>query len=152
MTAKDQEGDTLLQEADHAPRARPSDGERAWESNAAGPADRRSLFEDVEVLIEDGKTYLEAELNFQKTRARFASDRAKRTLIFGSVALVFGLLALIGLTVGLILALTPLLTAWGATAVVVGLLLVGAAVAGSAALRRGRELAGAFSSGTETKQ
>lgn len=96
----------------------------------------RSLVDDVRALIDDGKTYLEAELGFQKTRAAFVADRAKSTMVFGAVAAMLGFLALVGLTVGAIIALTPLLTAWGASALVVALLLLGAALAARAAGRR----------------
>lgn len=88
----------------------------------------RSLLDDVAALIEDARTYFGAELRYQKTRASFVSDRLKKAVVFGAGAAVIGLVALIGLTVGLIIALTPLLTGWGATAVVVGLLLVAAYV------------------------
>jgi hypothetical protein len=91
-----------------------------------GPA--RSLIEDIEALIDDGRTYLDAEVAFQKTRVAFISDRLKKTIAYAAVAAVLALLAAIGLVVGLILSLTPLITAWGATAVVVGLLLLGAFV------------------------
>jgi hypothetical protein len=132
---------------------RPPGGDRAASDHeVAGSAEDRSLFEDVEVLIEDGKTYLEAELNFQKTRARFAGDHAKWALLYGSVALVVALVALIGLTVGLIIALTPHLTAWGATALVVVVLGIVAALAAKAAMGRAGELSQAFGSGTEGKR
>ena len=104
----------------------------------------RSLREDVEALIDDGKTYLEAELAYQKTRAAFVADRAKGALIFGAVAALFAFLALIGLTVGLIIALTPLLTAWGASAVVVALLVIGALVAARSAGKRWNRLMAAI--------
>ncbi|OYW46355.1 MAG: hypothetical protein B7Z08_02475 [Sphingomonadales bacterium 32-68-7] len=96
----------------------------------------RSLFDDVEALIDDGKTYLEAEFAFQKTRAAVVADRAKSALIFGAVAMLLGFLALIGLTVGAIIALAPLLTAWGAAALVVGLLMLAAALAARASAKR----------------
>ncbi|MFB0611362.1 phage holin family protein [Aurantiacibacter poecillastricola] len=89
-------------------------------------ADTRSLGDDLEALIEDAKTYLDAELSYQKTRAGFVADRVKKTVAFGVVAAYLAVLATIGLTVGLIIALTPLITAWGATAVVVLGLLLGA--------------------------
>ena len=106
------------------------------DDSALGEPHERSLREDVEALIDDGKTYLEAELNFQKTRAAFVAERAKGAFIFGAIAALFGFLALIGLTVGLIIALTPMLTAWGASALVVALLLVAAFLAVKAASRR----------------
>lgn len=101
----------------------------------------RSLLEDVEALIEDGKTYLEAELAFQKSRAAYVAQGAKGIAAFGALAAGLAVLALIGLTVGLILALTPLITAWGATAVVVGALLIGAGLCVRAALTRWRRIA-----------
>ena len=106
----------------------------------AGDADVRSLGDDVRALIDDGKTYLEAELQFQKTRAAFVADRARSTVVFGAIAALLGLLALVGLTVGAIIALTPLLTAWGASALVVALLLAATALAARAAARRWRSL------------
>ncbi|KRA83403.1 hypothetical protein [Altererythrobacter sp. Root672] len=96
------------------------------QDSAVGEPDDRSLREDVEALIEDGRTYLEAELVFQKTRAAYVADKAKGAVIFGAVAILLACLALVGLTVGLIIALTPLLTAWGASAVVVVTLVLAA--------------------------
>lgn len=89
------------------------------------PAETRSLADDLEALVDDARTYLDAELSYQKTRAGFVANRLKKTIAFGVVAAFLAVLATIGLTVGLIIALTPLITAWGATAVVVlGLLLL----------------------------
>jgi Flp pilus assembly protein TadB len=109
-----------------------------------GAGELRSLREDVEALIDDGKTYLEAELIYQKTRAAFVADRAKDAALFAVLAAAFGVLALIGLTVGLIIALTPLLTAWGASALVVALLLIGAGLSLRAASRRWARLMAAI--------
>lgn len=117
--------------------------ERVEDSEDA-EADERSLAADVHALIEDGKTYLEAELVYQKTRAAFVADRAKGAFIYGAVAAVFGFLALIGLTVGLIIALTPLLTAWGASALVVVALLAAAVMAMSRASQRWTKLMAAI--------
>ena len=89
-------------------------------------AELRSLRDDVEALIEDGKTYLETELVFQKTRAAYVADRAKGAVMYGAIAAFLAVLALIGLAVGLIIALAPLLTAWGSSALVVGVLLIAA--------------------------
>jgi hypothetical protein len=111
---------------------------------AEAAAEERSLIDDVEVLIEDGKTYLEAELNFQKTRAAFVADGAKGVALWVLVGFVFAWIALIGLTVGLIIALTPPLSAWGATAVVVIVWLLIAVIAMSVAAGRWRALAKSF--------
>jgi hypothetical protein len=110
----------------------------------AEAAENRSLIDDVEVLIEDGKTYLEAELNYQKTRALFVGERAKSVAFYGLVGFVFAWMALIGLTIGLIFALTPSLGGWGATAVVVVAWLVFAAIALRAAGARWRALLASF--------
>lgn len=138
-----------------APPGRGDDGVPAIEDEEAPSApgaeqDLRSLREDVEALIDDGKTYLEAELIYQKTRAAFVADRAKGAVIYGAMAAAFGVLALIGLTVGLIIALTPLLTAWGASALVVGLLLIAAFLAMRAASKRWNRLMQAIE-GTEPR-
>jgi hypothetical protein len=109
-------------------------------------AEDRSLIDDVEVLIEDGKTYLEAELNYQKTRAAFVGDRFKRAAVLGLVGFVFAWMALTALTVGLIIALTPPLSAWGATAVVVIVWLLIAVICLSVAAARWREVAKSFDS------
>lgn len=122
----------------------------ATESSTSGSD--RSLLEDVEALIDDGKTYLEAELAYQKTRAAYVADKAKGALIYGAVAAAFAFLALIGLTVGLIISLTPILTPWGASALVVALLLTGAIVAARVAGRRWNKLMSAIDTpGGQTK-
>ena len=110
----------------------------------AEAAENRSLIDDVEVLIEDGKTYLEAELNYQKTRALFAGDRAKGVVLYGLIGFVFAWMALIGLTIGLIFALTPTLGGWGATGVVVVAWLLVAGLALRAAAGRWRQLMASF--------
>ena len=107
-------------------------------------AENRSLVDDVEVLIEDGKTYLEAELNFQKTRALFVGERARGVALYGLIGFVFAWMALIGLTIGLIFALTPSLGGWGATGVVVAAWLVFAVLALRAAAGRWRQLVASF--------
>ena len=114
-----------------------------------GERELRSLRDDVEALIDDGRTYLETELVYQKTRAAFVADRAKGAVIYGALAAAFAFLALVGLVLGLILALTPLLTAWGAGALVVGLLVFGAVGAVRTASRRWERLMQAIDTGPE---
>ena len=124
-----------------------SAGTSADEGAIDEAAENRSLIDDVEVLLEDGKTYLEAELNFQKTRALFAGDRAKGVALYALLGVMFAWMALIGLTIGLIFALTPSLGGWGATAVVVIVWLAIAGVALRAAVGRWRELVASFDAG-----
>lgn len=118
--------------------APPAEGEAALPDASETPASEpeRSLIDDVEALIDDGKTYLEAEIAYQKTRAAYMADKAKGAVIFGALAAGLAFLALIGLTVGLIISLAPILTAWGASALVVALLVIGAFVAARVAAGR----------------
>ncbi len=93
-----------------------------------GEAGPPSLLSDVEALVADGKTYAEAELAFQKTRLLYASDKVKAAAIFTGIAAVFVVMAIVALVLGAVLALTPLIGALGATAVVFVALLICAAV------------------------
>ncbi|WP_305095973.1 phage holin family protein [Croceibacterium aestuarii] len=120
-------------------------GDRA-SSDAEERAAARSLLNDIETLVEDGKTYLEAEAHFQKSRAIFVLDGAKSAAIYGSIAGAFGFIALIGLTVGLIIALAPVLTPWGSSAVVVGAEFILALVFGRMAATRWQRIMNALSS------
>ncbi|TMM49836.1 phage holin family protein [Qipengyuania marisflavi] len=87
---------------------------------------RRSLVDDLLALFDDGKTYAEAELRYQRGRAGFAANRVKYALAYGLAAFGVLHLALIGLTVGLVIALAPLIGGWAATAIVViGLIALG---------------------------
>jgi hypothetical protein len=62
-------------------------------------------------------------------------------------ALLLVHLALVALAFGLIIALAPLITAWGATALVVGVLLVAGLVLGLAAKKRFAGMSSAFNEG-----
>jgi uncharacterized membrane protein YqjE len=87
----------------------------------------RSLADDLRLLAEDSRAYAEAELAFQKQRAAVAGQGIKAIAIFGALAAALVFFALMALTVGLVLALTPLLGAWGAAgASFAGLLLLAA--------------------------
>lgn len=83
-----------------------------------------SLGDEVSALIDDGKTWVEAELGYQKTRAALASRRAGNAAGFFVGAAITLHIALLALAVGLVIALAPLITIWGAIAVVVGILLI----------------------------
>ena len=112
----------------------------------SGSAAERSLYDDVEALLNDARTYVDAELTYQKSRAGFVANRLKAMVVCGLVAAFLAVLALIGLTMGLIIALTPLITAWGATAVVVlGILLI-AFLLGRQAGKAWKDLSGVMSS------
>jgi len=90
----------------------------------SAPAEQRSLYDDLEALLSDARTYVDAELIYQKSRAGFVANRFKTVVVSGIIAAFLAALALIGLTMGLIIALTPLVTAWGATVIVVSAILL----------------------------
>ncbi|WP_375289788.1 phage holin family protein [Qipengyuania sp.] len=98
------------------------------DEDSSSAATRHSLIDDVEALFEDGKTYLEAEVAFQKSRAGFAGNRLKFAAVYGAMAFGFLHLALIALTVGIVIALTPVVGPWLATAIVVLALLIGGVI------------------------
>ncbi len=102
----------------------------AREDAPAAPGDGAdapsTLLADVEDLIGDAQTWFDAELGYQKVRAAFVGANLKQALALGIAAVLLLVVAVMGLTFGLVLALTPLVSAWGATAIVVGLLLLGA--------------------------
>lgn len=110
--------------------------------DAAPP--RASLTEDILSLVEDGKTYAEAELNFQKSRIFFVANRSKSAALYVAFALGFVHLALVALVLGGLLALTPVIGAFGATVLVVGILLGAATILVLLARTNARDVADAF--------
>ena len=87
------------------------------EMGEAGPPPP-SLIDDLAALFEDGKTYAQAEVAYQKSRAGFVGEQAKYVVAYGAGALGVFHLALIALTVGVLIALMPLVGPWIATAIV----------------------------------
>lgn len=83
-----------------------------------------SLTDDILAIIEDGKTYAEAEVAYQKSRAGFAANRAAGAIAFGLGAFGVFHLALIAATVGIVIALVPIVGPWIATAIVTFTLIV----------------------------
>lgn len=99
-----------------------------------GDARERSLADDLRQLAEDARALAEAEIAYQKSRAAFAGRGLKGVAIFGALAAVLVFFALMALTLGLVLALTPMLTAWGAAGTVfAGVLIAALLCAGLAA-------------------
>ncbi|HEX4846943.1 MAG TPA: phage holin family protein [Novosphingobium sp.] len=107
----------------------------------AEDAAERSLIDDVRQLAEDGRTLLEAELAYQKSRALVAGQAARGVAGWGALALALVFFALMALVLGLVLALTPLLGAFGATGAVFAGLVVMAALCGWIAARRWKRAA-----------
>lgn len=94
---------------------------------------------DLSALLEDGQTLIEAELAYQKARAVYAWQRGKGIALLLVMGLFFAFFALMALVVGLIIALVPLLTAWGAMAVVTLLLALAAGICTIVAISRFRQ-------------
>ncbi|MDE2436868.1 MAG: phage holin family protein [Sphingomonadales bacterium] len=107
---------------------------------SAEDAAARSLVEDVRQLVDDGRTLLEAELAYQKSRAVVAGAGIKDVAGWGALALVLVFFTLMALVMGLLLALTPLVGAWGALALTVLALLLCTAGAAWLAVSRWKRL------------
>ncbi|AOL23616.1 Putative Holin-X, holin superfamily III [Erythrobacter litoralis] len=103
-----------------------------------------SLTEELAALIDDGRTYVSAELNFQKTRASLAGKNAGIALGLAIVAVVVLHVAVLALAVGLVMALAPLVTIWGAIAIVVGGLLAVTGLLGWKAAKHGQRIGAIF--------
>lgn len=86
-----------------------------------------ALGDGIRALLEDGQTLFEAELAFQQARVGYVLGRAKGIALLLVAALFFAFFLLVALVVGLLLALTPLVGAWGALGIVGLALLVGTA-------------------------
>ena len=110
-------------------------------------AAERSLVEDVRQLAEDARTLAEAELAYQRSRASLAGSSIGRIAGLGTLALVLVYFALMALVFGLVLALVPHLTTWGATAAVVLGLLIAAALAAGVALAKWKRLSALLKDG-----
>lgn len=89
-------------------------------SDAAGDPGISGLIADVRRLADEARTLAQAELAYQTSRAAVAGEAARSIAMYGVIAATLAVFALVALTVGLLLALVPLVTAWGATAIVAG--------------------------------
>ena len=105
----------------------------------------RSLADDMRQLVEDGRTLVEAEIAYQSSRAKMLGGRFGGIIGMGALALALVFFALMALTVGLVIALTPQLTALGAAGAVFGGLLACALLAWVVASMRWRRVKRALS-------
>lgn len=112
----------------------------APETWASVPPEDRSLQNDLKDLAEVARTYAEAEAEFQKARASYAGGAIKGLALLGVGAALAVFFALVALVVGLVIALTPEIGPWGATAVVTGVLLVVAFVCAHMLKTRARRM------------
>ena len=141
------------QAGDQHPGDAPPDLSDPAEADAASVTENEdfdeSMIDEVSALIDDGRTYAEAEIAYQKSRAKLAG----RSIAVATGALVLGVvllhIAFLALAVGLVIALTPLVTVWGAIAIVVGGLLILVALLFNVAMKRARRVNTLFSSKKE---
>ena len=73
-----------------------------------------AMVAEVRTLADEARDYARAELAFQKARAGHAGKSLKGIAAFGALALALVFFALMALAVGMVLALTPMIGAWGA--------------------------------------
>lgn len=114
------------------------------EETAPSPHYDESITEEVGALLEDAQLYATAELAFQKTRAKLVGRNVGIAAGAIVVAILLLHIALIALAVGFVIALAPLVTIWGAIALVVGALLLGVVLLGSIAMKRGQVIGEMF--------
>ena len=113
-------------------------------SETNSPGFDASIVDELAALIDDGKTFAQAEVAFQKTRATLAGKNVGMAVAVGVVAVVLLHIALLGLAVGLVIALQPVMAIWGAITIVVGVLLIATALLVRMAVARGKLVAAMF--------
>jgi len=109
---------------------------RAGASKESDPGAERSLTEDIMALVSDGRLLAEAEIDFHRKRAAHGAKEGQRILAGFAIAAVLLFFALMALVFGLVLALGEVITYWGSTALVTGVLVVIAVVLVSRAKAR----------------
>lgn len=102
--------------------------------------EEEGLVDELRALADDARTLAQAELAYQKSRATYAGKQALFIAASLGAALVFLFFAVEALVLGAVLALTPLLSAWGATAAVTAILVLAALLAVVTALARWRTM------------
>lgn len=111
-----------------------------------------SMFEEVAALIDDSKTYAQAEIAFQKTRASLVGKSVGAAIGLVIVAIILLHIAFLALAVGLVMALEPLVTIWGAIAIVVGALLLLTGLLGYSAVGHGKRIGAMFTTPEEDEE
>jgi hypothetical protein len=108
-------------------------------------ARERSLAGDLHELIDEGRVLAETEFAFRKSQAAYVGQGARGVLLFTALTAMLVFCALLALTVGLVVALTPLLTPWGAAGGAFAGLLLTAFVCSRIAAWRWRRITDALS-------
>ncbi|MEP7222096.1 MAG: phage holin family protein [Novosphingobium sp.] len=108
------------------------------------------LFDDLRQIGADARNFAQAEIAYQKSRAVLATAAVRDVALLALAGFVFGVFALVGLTVGLLLALTPMIGPWLATLAVVGVLLLATLVCLMRAKRRWQTMTAFLSEGKDS--
>lgn len=128
------------------PSTAPAPGASDAPPQPEAEADKPGLVEQLHGLYADGRELIDAEIAFQKTRMAAAGRQVRAMAVLVFVGLVLIGCALIALVVGTLIALVPLIGAWGAMgATVLGSLLL-AGLAFWLAVRRIGKVGALFSS------
>lgn len=138
------QGDAEPEETGNVPAPTETRAETQAESSTDIPLEDESLVEELAALIDDGRTYAQAEIAFQKTRAALVGKHAGLAALYGILALILLNIAFLALAVGLVLALEPMVTIWGAIGIVVGGLVVVVLLLTLGAIRRAGKLSQLF--------
>lgn len=99
-----------------------------------------SLAEDLRVLADQAKIYAQAEFAFQKSRAAYAAAESTTIALLYAAGGLLGFFATMAFVVGSVIALAPLLGAWGATAAVTLVLVAAVALCIVSARARTRRM------------
>ena len=149
MLNTDQDGDEGGAPPSPAPVPAPDSPKDGGKTDPPEPARDETLLEELGAVIDDARLYAAAEIAFQKTRAGLLGRNLGVAAGAIVVALILLHIAIIALAVGLVIALEPLVTIWGAIAIVVGVMLLGVAWLGWVAVARGRVIAEMFKGAAE---
>ncbi|MEM7700868.1 MAG: phage holin family protein [Pseudomonadota bacterium] len=129
-----------------SPHAVPASEPELDDAAIPPPVYDESIVEELGAVIDDAKLYAAAELAFQKTRAKLVGKNVGIALAAVVLAIILLHISIIALAVGLVMALEPLVTIWGAIAIVVGVMLLLVGLLGYLAFSRGSLIGEMFAS------
>jgi hypothetical protein len=117
----------------------------------AEQAEAPSLVHLLRVLIEDAQTLIEAETGYWRTAFGYALRRIKSIALLAVLALALAFFMLMAIIVGLLLALAPLVGAWGALGLVSVTLGLASVWCVWLAIRRGKRMIRLLSVGKDVR-
>ncbi len=97
-----------------------AEGPLTHELTEEADGQEESIGESFARLYADGRAYAEAEVARQRLRAGIAGAAMRDAAILGIIALMLLFAGVVALLIGLVIALSPVLGPFGATAAVVG--------------------------------